>query len=561
METAIDFELIKKQITAIHDAEKAGSVTNVMVADILEAFRNSLASVNTGVESAFPSTSGEKLNKQITNIGILPFDGVIDDESQTPSSGVWLDSKQGFLSFGNTGYYGFSSEHYNGVGSRNSRLYRKGKELYYFDEKNQLKRFCTLEELETAVKGMEKKIYFRGMSEEGRWRLQLEEGQAKEILERTGTSAGVPKYTGLVLTVDREAMNCTGVQRENGVNYIYAFFERRAVINQANTTLGYFKATISENEGEQKLEWIPEGDGTGVEKLGFYTKEGSGLGLEFEIEPDSNQTANVAFEAPLTVGKTEDQFKMATIGLDTEKVNLELIAKQWEQYCTVRGIKYGKFNPVTKMGELNGLTDITVDEMIEIMQVPKQAVGAIQRETPYGYTGLARTFAPVFVYDSGYCYDLFAFCSNLEAVRIVNYYMWNETYIDNTATTLKMTRQMFANVPKLKHVYGILKMATGDAMNVHFYNCQVPALESIKLQGICLDVQLFTQASKIGFESLRYMVDNAANTGVITVTVHADVYKALCGEAASYPFNGGSQQQWTQLLTDAVAKQISFATA
>lgn len=66
--------------------------------------------------------------------------------------------------------------------------------------------------------------------------------------------------------------------------------------------------------------------------------------------------------------------------------------------------------------------------------------------------------------------------------------------------------------------------------------------------------------AKLTLENFRYWVDHSYNTSPITITVHADVMAALTGEASAYPFNGGSREQWTQLVTDAQAKQITFAT-
>lgn len=61
------------------------------------------------------------------------------------------------------------------------------------------------------------------------------------------------------------------------------------------------------------------------------------------------------------------------------------------------------------------------------------------------------------------------------------------------------------------------------------------------------------------YESLHYLIDNAINTAPITITVHPDIYAALIG-SASYPFNGGTQEEWEQLLLTAQNRQITFST-
>ena len=64
---------------------------------------------------------------------------------------------------------------------------------------------------------------------------------------------------------------------------------------------------------------------------------------------------------------------------------------------------------------------------------------------------------------------------------------------------------------------------------------------------------------KLTYENFRYWLDHAYNTALVSIIVHPDIYAALTGEA-SYPFNGGTQEQWAQILTDAAQKQVSFGT-
>ena len=56
------------------------------------------------------------------------------------------------------------------------------------------------------------------------------------------------------------------------------------------------------------------------------------------------------------------------------------------------------------------------------------------------------------------------------------------------------------------------------------------------------------------------MVDNAANTSAITVTVHPTTYSYLTGTAQPTEQVGGTSEQWQAIVTAASAKQITFAT-
>lgn len=60
------------------------------------------------------------------------------------------------------------------------------------------------------------------------------------------------------------------------------------------------------------------------------------------------------------------------------------------------------------------------------------------------------------------------------------------------------------------------------------------------------------------------MVDNAANSAPINVTVHADVFAKMTGETsnqAAAALQPEEAAQWQKLFNDAADRQISFATA
>ena len=93
-----------------------------------------------------------------------------------------------------------------------------------------------------------------------------------------------------------------------------------------------------------------------------------------------------------------------------------------------------------------------------------------------------------------------------------------------------------------------------------FSNCN--ALEEVRVYKLRYNIS-FVSCSLLSLDSLRYMVANAANTSAITVTVHADVYAKLTGDttnAAAAALTAEELAQWQQVLADAMAKNISFAT-
>lgn len=68
-------------------------------------------------------------------------------------------------------------------------------------------------------------------------------------------------------------------------------------------------------------------------------------------------------------------------------------------------------------------------------------------------------------------------------------------------------------------------------------------------------------SSKLNIWSVKNIVTQTPDGAtVVTVTLHANVYKALTGEA-EYPFNGGTREEWSDVFEQAQVKNITFASA
>lgn len=121
--------------------------------------------------------------------------------------------------------------------------------------------------------------------------------------------------------------------------------------------------------------------------------------------------------------------------------------------------------------------------------------------------------------------------------------------------------QMFSECIKLKHILPHLIMENCNASEM-FYNCK--SLETAKIKSLKNSVS-FAQSPLLSLESLRFTVDNRPDyfTSAIIITVHADVYAKLTGDttnAAAAALTEEELAQWNQVLVDAAAKNISFAT-
>lgn len=203
-----------------------------------------------------------------------------------------------------------------------------------------------------------------------------------------------------------------------------------------------------------------------------------------------------------------------------------------------------KYNKATGFYELNGLTDIT-EEQMKFVYVTSNPTKRVTDLCSVFASSSIRTNLP-FLNRGGYkpidCYAAFVNCSNLEVVALgvedgVIFYPTRIPY-------------MFHNCIKLRTVIGVLDCGnTNQANDKAFANCR--ALENIKLNKLKYSIS-FSDSPLLSLESLQYLITNAANTSPITVTVHADVYAKIQDE---------SQADWHALIEAATAKQITFATA
>ena len=177
------------------------------------------------------------------------------------------------------------------------------------------------------------------------------------------------------------------------------------------------------------------------------------------------------------------------------------------------------------------------------------------------YLCRARTLLPKRGYTTQSLYRYGSCIMGLESLYIANYYIINnladpEVYQQNVSST----RELGQYSHKLRMILGKIRI-TADAMSTHFYSCNFPALEIFWVGGV---FNSFTMnAPKLRVECWRYMIDNAANTTAITITVPSSIYAKLTGDTTAQEFTDLSedeQTQWLEILDIAISRNISFAT-
>lgn len=217
------------------------------------------------------------------------------------------------------------------------------------------------------------------------------------------------------------------------------------------------------------------------------------------------------------------------------------------------------YNENTGYWELNGLTDLTEDEMYDIYLWTNNLINQPDLDNALSYAPIRTTFAPVksiYRQANGVSINQMAvFCTNLEIFNI-NSKPDSQMSLKAVGTA---AHNAFAGCMKLREIKQILylsNLVTENIFSAAFSNCQ--QLRKVMIRGLKQKVS-FKDSPLISYESLNYIVANAANTAAITITVHDTTYSYLTGTAQPTEEVGGSSEEWQALVTTAQGKQISFA--
>lgn len=197
-----------------------------------------------------------------------------------------------------------------------------------------------------------------------------------------------------------------------------------------------------------------------------------------------------------------------------EKAKLALFDDEWTAAggtVIESGVTYG----------LNGLNDLTYKEAIEIYALYPLCKA---RFTNRGgqFAGLnVRTLPPI----------------NTDSFFATNYM---ETFINSKLVTIKFitasnnpiviisnAQNMFKNCTSLKFVYDTLNFPSGCNISGVFDLC--PNLEEVRIKKLTNSIVL-SFSPKLSLDSIAYMVENAANTTPITITLHPEVYARVTEE-------------------------------
>lgn len=201
------------------------------------------------------------------------------------------------------------------------------------------------------------------------------------------------------------------------------------------------------------------------------------------------------------------------------------------------------YNQNTGFYELNGLTDITEEEMkviyvqtnhMDYIENMNDVFSNLNFRTNLGFKQIRRTNNRTFNLKNAFREN-----KNLEVLKLGN--STNDTWVMKCSDM----QDFVTYCSNLKKIIGYIECPVA----VNFLS--TPLLEEIRFKNIVRNFGI-KDSPLISLESLQYLITNAANTSPITVTVHADVYAKIQDE---------TQTEWHALIASAQEKNITFATA
>lgn len=250
---------------------------------------------------------------------------------------------------------------------------------------------------------------------------------------------------------------------------------------------------------------------------------------------------------PAQIAKLDALPEAEALNADIDAAARRGFVDLWNAACG----EWGGFNPETELFELNGLTDMSYREALEIYNFSSPGLLSASTREHVFFRSKLRTMLPIYEANVQKNWKQAFFGSpNLEVVSF-----------SPGAANVVDGRQMFSYCPKLKRILPGVNAENCNATGMFEY-CY--ALEEAKLMNIKNSVS-FAWSPFLSLESLEYIIDNRPTyfTNAITITVHPDVYAKLTGDtsnAAAAALTAEELAAWQQIVADAAAKNISFAT-
>ncbi len=208
----------------------------------------------------------------------------------------------------------------------------------------------------------------------------------------------------------------------------------------------------------------------------------------------------------------------------------EFIA-EWDDAWKIGDICYGQFNRDSGFFEGNGEKAITTEQARQILRIGRIDLSQVS-EKPFVFTkGYLPTLLPL---TGNFQCSLFlgAVAVSAKVLRILDYHIIGANLNPETTPIRVTATREFGYLSSIEEVKGILDVSkeTSATSNQHFYNGFTYAgLKTLWLyhmvQGINLSIH-----PDFRLECVAYMVNNAANSKPITITLHPTAYARVTDE-------------------------------
>lgn len=205
----------------------------------------------------------------------------------------------------------------------------------------------------------------------------------------------------------------------------------------------------------------------------------------------------------------------------------------------------GGYNEDTGFFELNGLKDITYEQALEIDALADTMFASDLGGLWGAGSNSARTNYPMETFRFYYFpvnFNSCSFGSNLEILNLEH--KWNGFLfpVSGLAFFLQESRNCHT-------ILGTVNIS-GITSSQSLFTASNHKIANFKFTGLKTSLTL-KHAAFISLESFRFLIDNAANTSPISLTIHPDIYARIADE---------TDTQWHALLTDAAEKKITIQT-
>lgn len=169
------------------------------------------------------------------------------------------------------------------------------------------------------------------------------------------------------------------------------------------------------------------------------------------------------------------------------------------------------YNEETGFYELNGLTDITKEEMTDIYEN-----GRLYKTFNWGRTFIGstlRTIIPLPYEATNNVYNISDMFNRNKYIEVV--------YLCKTPLSISNIHNAFNGCNNLKSILGVLFLNPINAAITPFLYCY--KLETLNINSLKFSVS-FKDSPLLFKESILYMIKNSVATSPITITLHTDAY-------------------------------------